>query len=82
MGSLSYNARVWDLGPFRSLVPCSCSEDPYKDASYMVQTRTSSTYTYGEGPTIVEIRITCNCCGASTYHDVENWGVHESELDI
>ena len=80
MGKIAYSVRPWDLGPLRSLMPCNCNEDPYKDCSFVVNTKTSTSYTVGQGPKLVHVRIECNCCGRVTNRDVEDMDIYEKDL--
>lgn len=82
MGKVAYNVRPYNLGPLRSLVSCNCSEDPYKDCTFYVKTKTSSTYVYGDGPKIEEVWLTCNCCGKQVNRNIESMNILEKDLDF
>ena len=82
MGKISYSVRPWQLGPLRPLMPCRCNEDPYKDCSFYIDIKTSSTYVYGKGPKLVRVYIKCNSCGRETREDVEDMDIYESDLDF
>ena len=80
MGKIGYGVRYRSLGPLTSLVPCTCNQNPYKDATYFVDTKTSSTYVYGTGPKLTYVYIKCQCCGSETRCDVENMDIYERDL--
>lgn len=82
MGKIAYSVRPWNLGVLRSLMPCRCNEDPYKDCSFYINTKTSSMYIVGKGPKVVHVNITCNCCGQSTSQDVESMDIYENDLNF
>lgn len=82
MGKYAYSVRPWDLGPFKSLMPCRCNEDPLKDCSFIVNTKTSTTYVVGKGPIVQHISIECNECGAKTSQNVEYMEVYENDLNF
>ena len=82
MGKIAYSVRPWDLGPLRPVMPCRCNEDPLKDCSFYVSTKTASTYIYGKGPKVLRVNITCNSCGKSASRDVEDMGIYEKDLSF
>ena len=80
MALYSNYVRPWDLGPFHSLMPCRCNEDPYKDCSFIVNASTGTTHIGGRGAIIKHITIQCNACGATTRQDVEYMDVYENDV--
>ena len=82
MGKIAYAVYPWDLGPLRSLMPCRCNEDPYKNCTFYVSTKTSSTYVVGLGPTVKHVQIKCNSCGRTTNEDVESMEIYENDLNF
>lgn len=82
MAKVSNYVRPWDLGPFHSIMPCNCNEDPYKDCSFYVNASTGTTHIGGKGAIIKYIHIQCNVCGASTRQDVESWDVYEGDVNF
>ena len=82
MGKIGYSVSPWDLGPLRSLMPCRCNEDPYKNCTFYVDTKTSPSYTYGTGPKVVRVTMKCNYCGRSTSQNVESMNIYERELNF
>lgn len=82
MGKIAYSVRPWDLGSLRLLMPCRCHLDPYRDCSFYVTTKTSSTYIVGKGPKLVHVNITCNSCGKSISRDVESMDIYENDLSF
>lgn len=72
----------YQLGPLEKYVPCSCHENAYKPPTYWVRTKTLSSYTYGVGPKIKEVRIQCDECGRTFFEDIEYADIYESELDF
>lgn len=82
MEKIAYGVRPWNLGPLRPLMPCQCNEEPYKDCSFYVSTRTSTSYIVGDGPKVVHVNMVCNCCGRSINQDVESMGIYENDLNF
>ena len=82
MGKVAYSVRPWALGPLRSLMPCRCNEDPLKDCTFHVSTKTSSSYVVGDGPKIEYVHITCNSCGSATHQNVEHMDIYEKDLNF
>ena len=82
MGKIAYSVRPWNLGPLRSLMPCRCNEDPYKDCSFYVNVKTSTTGIVGRGQMLSHVHIECNCCRSSTRRDVESMEIYENDLDF
>lgn len=80
MGKISSSVYHWDLGPFKHLTPCFCYEDPYKDCTYHVTTKTGSTYYGYRGAIIKNIRLECSCCGKVSRNDVEYLDVYENDV--
>ena len=70
------------LGPLKRYVPCSCHENPYKPPTYWVRTKTSTSYVYGDGPKIVELRIQCDECGRTFFQNIEDADILERSLDF